>query len=344
MPARVLEDTPQIRGDFDFKTFEGKGRFLLAAASPAQPAWEEPGTGHGLLTASIIEVLTTGSDSIDVIAAVAEIAAQTRQRAKTLGEEQDPCFVGGAEGRLELPVLQRGSCWRALFPDLEELRIGGAIDELGKFGLPVEILEVWKDRYPDGLNELQVEAINNHRILNGKSLLVIAPTSSGKTFIGELAAVKEALDGRKIVFLLPYRALVNEKYEDFNAMYGPVGLRIIRCSGDFTDEAGLFLSARYDIAFLTYEMFLALGVNAPHILKRLGLVVVDEAQFITDPTRGITVELLLTLLLAGQPRGVSPQLIALSAVIGDANAFDEWLKGGRLVLDKEACAIDRRGA
>jgi helicase len=347
-PARVLEGTPHARAHFDFKAFEGKGRFLIAAASPIQPAWEEPGTGHGLLTGAIVEVLTSGTEPIDITAAIAEIVAKTRKRAIAIGENQDPCFVGGIEGKLELPALQRGSHWHSLFPDLQEMKIGKAIDELTGFGLPSDVIQLWKARYPDGLNELQLEAVNRHRVLNGESLLVVAPTSSGKTFIGELAAVRAALANRKTVFLLPYRALVNEKYEDFAAMYGQVGLRVIRCSGDFTDEAGLFLSGRYDIAFLTFEMFLALGVATPHVLKRLGLVVLDEAQFVTDPTRGITVELLLTLLLAGKTRGVNQQLIALSAVIGDVNNFDEWLGSKRLVWTKRPIpltegVLDRQG-
>jgi helicase len=347
-PARVLDGTPHARASFDFKAFEGKGRFLIAASSPTQPAWEEPGTGHGLLTHSIVEVLTSGTGTIDIAAAVAEIAAKTRARAEAIGEIQEPCFVGGIEGKLELPVLQRGARWRMLFPDLQEIRISKQISDLAGFGLPAEILELWKTRYADGLNDLQLEAINRHRVLNGESLLVVAPTSSGKTFIGELAAVRAALTGRKTVFLLPYRALVNEKYEDFAATYASVGLRVIRCSGDFTDEAGLFMSSRYDIALLTFEMFLALGVATPHVLKRLGLVVLDEAQFVTDPGRGISVELLLTLLLAGKARGVTPQIIALSAVIGGVNSFDEWLGSRTLVWTKRPVPLtegvmDRQG-
>ena len=347
-PARVLEGVPLPRASFDYTAFEGKGRFLLAAASPTQPAWEEPGTGHGLLTGAIIEVLTSGTEPIDIAAAVAEIAAKTRDRATAIGEEQSPSFVGGIEGKLELPVLQRGERWHALFPDLQEIRVTKDINKLAGFGLPADVLALWKARYPDGLNELQLEAVNHHRVLNGESLLTVAPTSSGKTFIGELGAIRAAVGNRKTVFLLPYRALVNEKYEDFAAMYGQVGLRVIRCSGDFTDEAGLFLSGRYDIAFLTFEMFLSLGVATPHVLKRLGLVVLDEAQFITDPTRGITVELLLTLLLAARSQGVHPQLIALSAVIGDINKFDEWLGAKRLVWTKRPVpliegVLDRSG-
>src|SRR5882762_10394830 len=73
-------------------------------------------------------------------------------------------------------------------------------------------------------------------------------------------------------------------------------------------------------------MFLQLVVGNPYTLGQLGLIVIDEAQFITDPTRGINVELLLTFVLAAKEKGISPQIIALSAVIGDANNFNQWLR------------------
>lgn len=331
-PARVLTETPRPRTVItDYASFEGKGRFLLAASMPTQPAWEERGGGHGLLTRAVIEVLSSGDQANDITIAIAEIIALTRRYAQAIGEQQDPCFVGGTDGQLMLPVLRKGVIWKSIFPNLEDVHIGKEIGELSQFGFPTEVISAWESRYPAGLNTLQLEAINNYRVLNGGSLLTIAPTSAGKTFIGEMAAVCAAVGNRKTVFLLPYRALVNEKYEDFSATYRPSGIRVIRCAGDFTDEVGLFISGRYDIAFLTYEMFLSLCVGTPQVLKPLGLIVLDEAQFITDPTRGITVELLFTLILSGKTQGVCPQIIALSAVIGDSNDFDVWL-GARKFL------------
>src|SRR5439155_13190435 len=103
-----------------------------------------------------------------------------------------------------------------------------------------------------------------------------------------------------------------------------------RCSGDYNDEIGVFLKGKYDLALLTYEMFLQIVIGSPSVLNQLGLIVIDEAQFITDPTRGISVELLLTFILAAREKGISPQIIALAAIIGDANNFHEWLGCGLL--------------
>ena len=123
-------------------------------------------------------------------------------------------------------------------------------------------------------------------MLDGESVLVVAPTSSGKTFIGEMAAARAVADGRKAAFLLPYKALVNEKYDQFQALYGAtLNLRVVRCTGDYQDDKGALLRGKYDLALLTYEMFLNLAVSNPVLLHSLGLVVLDEAQFITDPAR-----------------------------------------------------------
>jgi replicative superfamily II helicase len=228
------------------------------------------------------------------------------------------------------------------------LRIDGSIDQLAGFDYPDRVLAEWKINFSQGLNALQTEAVNEFRVLDGQSLLVVAPTSSGKTVIGEMAAVRAVIAGRKAVFLLPYRALVNEKYEQFDALYGGLGMRVIRCTGDYSDQTSGFIRGQYDIGILTYEMFLNLAVSNPAILNQLGLVVLDEAQFITDPNRGISVELLLTLLIAARERGISPQLVVLSAVISNINGFDEWLGCRKLISTERPVpliegVIDRTG-
>ncbi|QIB34609.1 DEAD/DEAH box helicase [Ancylobacter pratisalsi] len=331
-PARVL-DIGLVPRDIIQPLVEitGQGRVLFAASAVDQAALEDPGTRHGLFTKAILECLLSASEPVSVIGMADRVVQLVRADANRLGYDQTPVVFGHVEGELLLPAGRRGQRYFALFPERGSARTTGAFEDLAAFGLPEEVLGAWQERFPQGLNALQVAAVNEHGVLDHNSLLVVAPTSAGKTFIGEMAAMKAISEGRKAVFLLPYRALVNEKFEDFSAIYGDqLDLRVARCSGDWQDQVGDVLRGKYDLAFFTYEKFLGMAVAAPHMLHQIGLVVVDETQFITEPGRGMVVELLLTHLVSARTRGVSPQLVALSAVIGDVNRFDRWLDCGLL--------------
>lgn len=349
-PAKVLDasPTPRFTGS-PFDLIAGKGRILIAASALDEAAWEQPGTGHGLLTKAIIDVLTDSSKpEISITSAIDEITTRTRTQAERIGVSQNPVFLNHVEGGLVFPTLRPGKYYYNAFPDFAPQHLSGPIEELSSYGIPPEVLVLWRSKYPNGLNALQLEAINKHRVLRDNSLLVVAPTSSGKTLIGELAALRAVADGRKAVFLLPYRALASEKFKDFSSLYGGLGIRVIRCTGDYTDQANFILSGRYDIALLTFEMFLNLALSNPAVLMQVGLVVLDEGQFITDPNRGITVELLLTLLIRAREQGITPQLIVLSAVIGNVNAFDQWLGCEKLVTSQRPVpllegVLDRTG-
>lgn len=349
-PARVLEQSPIPRGvGFSLDALSGKGRVLIAASNVDEPAYELPTTRHGLLTGALLDALQRGDGPLGLAAVMDRVMELIRAEVSRIGVVQTPVLFGHIEGGLTLPALRVGSRYREAFPELRVHRVGTGVADLASFGLPQPVLAEWADRFRGGLNDLQVRAVNDHRILDGDSLLVVAPTSSGKTFIGEMAATRAVIEGRKAVFLLPYRALVDEKYDQFSALYGErLGMRVVRCSGDYQDQTGAFVRGKYDIALLTYEMFLNLSVGNSSLLNRIGLVVLDEAQFVTDPNRGIAVELLLTHLIAARERGVAPQIVALSAVIGDINDFDIWLGCGRLITDERPVrlvegVLDRSG-
>jgi helicase len=310
----------------------GKGRILFAASSPSEPALEDPQTRHGLFTKAVLGCLINSGQPISVVGLVDEVVKLVRADAARFGYEQTPTLFGLVEGEFSIPACRKGDNYRAAFPEYASIKTTGKIEELAAYGLPHEAVVAWAEQFKNGLNPLQIAAVNDHGVLDGNSLLVIAPTSAGKTFVGEVAALKAISDGRKAVFLLPYKALVNEKYEDFSALYGKkLGLRVARCSGDWQDQVADVLRGKYDIAFFTYEKFLSMAVSMPHVLNQIGLVVLDEAQFITEPGRGMVVELLLTGLVSARQRGVAPQLITLSAVIGDTNGFDRWLDCGLLM-------------
>ncbi|MCC7537538.1 MAG: DEAD/DEAH box helicase [Deltaproteobacteria bacterium] len=347
-PARVLDGAPVARDPVDpSRLIAGRGRILISASKHDEPAWEVH--GHGLLTRALMTVLSRGADTKDILECSADVMELVRAEAARTGKSQTPVFAGYVEGGLKIPALVPGARYAAEFPDRTGIRIGRRIDELAAFGLPDEILDSWRLTCSSGLNALQLEAVNEHRVLDGKSLVVVAPTGAGKTFVGELAAMKAVAEGRRAIFVMPYRALVNEKVDDFSRRYGDtIGLRIVRCTGDHSDDAPSVINGKYDVALLTFEMFLSLATSAPAMLGLVGIAVVDEAQFITDPHRGITVELLLTLLSASQREGADVQIVALSAVIGNTNDFETWLGAGVLRSDERPVplvegVLDRAG-
>lgn len=348
-PARVLDDSPASRDvATPLEALAGNGRVLIAACSTNEVAYESPTSRHGLLTDALLCALQNTDDLVDILAIGGVVLDRVRVAATQLGVTQTPVFLGHVEGGLKIPKLIPAKHFLNAFPERRGSRVGPDINELTVFGLPPEIVAGWASQFPT-LNNLQLAAVNEHRIMDGESLVVVAPTSSGKTFIGEMAAARAVVDGRKAVFLLPYRALVNEKFDSFGLLYGDrLGMRVIRCTGDYADSAHEFVRGQYDVALLTYEMFLNLIVTNPAALNSIGLVVLDESQFITDPLRGISVELLLTFLLAARQRGIAPQLIALSAVIGDINRFDEWTGTRSLVTTERPVplvegVLDRNG-
>jgi helicase len=348
-PGKVLEDTPIPRDPgVPLQALAGEGRVLLSASSENEVAYESPVTRHGLLTKAVLDLLMENQEGVDLLSMGGEVMKKVRAEAARMGVSQTPIMFGNVQGGLAFPPMIPGPFFAAAFPEYGGIKTTADFNDLVLAGIPSPVVNAWSGTYA-GLNDLQIQAVNEYGILDGRSLLVVAPTSSGKTFIGELAAAKAIAEGRKAVFLLPYKALVNEKFDQFARLYGEVlGMRVIRCSGDYSDDVAAFIRGKYDIAFFTYEMFLQLSVGVPATLNALGLVVVDEAQFITDANRGIAVELLLTFLISARERQISPQLICLSAVIGDVNRFHEWLGCQLLITTKRPIpliegVIDRFG-
>lgn len=252
-----------------------------------------------------------------VIRAVQADAAQ-------LGHTQTPTLRGQLDGAPLWPILAPGTRYHALFPDTARPPVTAELSSLKPYGFPSDVLDAWSGSIP-GLNELQQAAINDFGLLDGDNLVVTAPTSSGKTMVGELVALQSALRRQRAVFLLPMKALVNDKFAQFQRVYSDVGLRTIRATGDHSDDVGALLRGQFDLTLLTYEKYTHLALAHPHLLEIAATVVVDEAQILADPGRGPNLELLLTLLNNRRGRAGVPQIITLSAVVGDVGGLHRWL-------------------
>jgi len=164
-----------------------------------------------------------------------------------------------------------------------------------------------------GIEELyppQAEAVRAG-LLEGRSLLVTTPTASGKTLLAVLAADRWLLEGRKVVYLTPLRALAYEKAE---FLEGLLGARTVTASGDYDEEAAYL--GRYEVIVATYEKMDSAIRHGASWLSRVGLLVVDEAHLIADQSRGATVEVLLARLQELLPD--DGQRLLLSATVTNA--------------------------
>jgi helicase len=316
----------------------GAGRVILTASGADQAAIEDRRRGHGVFSYYLAEGLKGAPEvveagSIPFLALAHFVTGSVEAAAAVFRHVQQPALRGTLDGEVRLPVLVPGVVFGGFFPETPTARVTDDLITLGPYGFSPDMTDRLRQSIP-GLNRLQQEAVNDMNLFKGEHLVVSAPTSSGKTMIGELAALRAHLRGERTYMLLPLRALVNDKYEDLRQKYAPLGLRVIRSTGEIADDNDALMRGKFDIALLTYERFTALAVVAPFLLRNVGLIVVDEVQMITDQGRGANLEFLLTYLRAQRALGIEPQLVALSAVIGDTNGFDRWL-GARLLSSTE---------
>lgn len=156
-------------------------------------------------------------------------------------------------------------------------------------------------------------------------MLIVAPTSSGKTFLGEIVATQHAFNGQRAIYLVPYKAIAEERFGEFSERYRDnqnIGLRCVVSDRDHRENDTDLIIGKFDIAIITYEKLAALLVSGKAMLDVCGCIIIDEVQMVADPNRGTTLELILTKLRRLKQR---PQILCLSAVLGKLSKFDEWL-------------------
>jgi superfamily II RNA helicase len=168
--------------------------------------------------------------------------------------------------------------------------------------------------FPFELDDFQKQAIA--ALDAGKSVVVCAPTGSGKTLVGEYA-IHRALHHRKRVFYTtPLKALSNQKLRDFREQFG-------------ADQVGLLtgdVSVNRDapILVMTTEIFRNMLYGTPigevgTSLQDLEAVVLDECHYMNDIQRGTVWEESIIYC----PPDI--QLVALSATIANADQLTDWI-------------------
>jgi helicase len=204
------------------------------------------------------------------------------------------------------------------------------VEKLLRYGIPPSVIESWKRGQGEHLLSLQANAATKHGLLDGTSLIISAPTSSGKTFCGEMAAAASLFKRKKVVFLVPLKAIAEEKYSDFCCKYSELGIKVVISTRDRQEDDRSIEKGSFDLAIMIYEKFNQLLIKNMDVLGLISLLVVDELQMIADPSRGPVLELALTKVKGSK---YSPQILGLSAVLRDVGHLSTWL-GCRLLVEK----------
>ncbi len=171
------------------------------------------------------------------------------------------------------------------------------------------VLADFRLMYDFGLDDFQVRACEV--LERGESVLVAAPTGSGKTIVGEFAVHLALAQGRKCFYTTPIKALSNQKYADLVRRYGPDQVGLLTGDNSVNGEA--------PIVVMTTEVLRNMLYAGSQTLRDLGYVVMDEVHYLADRSRGAVWEEVIIHL----PESVA--VASLSATVSNAEEFGEWL-------------------
>jgi superfamily II RNA helicase len=164
------------------------------------------------------------------------------------------------------------------------------------------------------LDDFQYQALD--ALDQGKSVVVCAPTGSGKTLIGEYAIHRALARGKRVFYTTPLKALSNQKLRDFRNTFGQDQVGLL--TGDVS------INRDAPILVMTTEIFRNMLYGTPigevgTSLRDLDAVVLDECHYMNDRQRGTVWEESIIYCPA------QVQLVALSATVANSDQLTDWI-------------------
>jgi superfamily II RNA helicase len=162
----------------------------------------------------------------------------------------------------------------------------------------------------DPFQEAALDALDR-----GRSVLVCAPTGSGKTVVADYAVARALDAGGRAFYTTPLKALSNQKFGDMARIYGHDRVGLL--TGDVSHQA------EADVVVMTTEVLRNMLFARSPQLEGLALVVLDEVHYLQDPYRGSVWE---EVIILTPPTVV---FVCLSATVSNAQEFGAWLTSVR---------------
>jgi superfamily II RNA helicase len=168
--------------------------------------------------------------------------------------------------------------------------------------------------FPFELDQFQKDAIAS--LNSGRSVVVCAPTGSGKTLVGEYAIYRALSRGKRVFYTTPLKALSNQKLRDFREEFGYELVGLLTGDNSINRDAPILV--------MTTEIFRNMLYGTP--IGQVGIslvdveaVVLDECHYMNDRQRGTVWEESIIYC----PREI--QLVALSATVANSDQLTDWL-------------------
>jgi ATP-dependent RNA helicase HelY len=167
----------------------------------------------------------------------------------------------------------------------------------------------WLRQYAFPLDPFQVRALD--ALDDGKSVLVAAPTGSGKTLVAEYAVVQSLERGRRAFYTTPIKALSNQKFHDLGRIHGPEQVGLLTGDNSVNPDA--------PVVVMTTEVLRNMIYGRSGALRGLEVVVLDEVHYLQDTYRGPVWEEVIIHLPA------AVRLVCLSATVSNAEELTDWI-------------------
>lgn len=177
---------------------------------------------------------------------------------------------------------------------------------------------------PLQLDPFQEQALR--ALMEGYTVLVAAPTGTGKTLIAERLIAHVLESGRGVVYTSPIKALSNQKYRDFGKLFGSERVGLI--TGD------LSINERAPVLVMTTEIFRNWCFANPEELEHTSHVIFDEIHYLDDPERGTAWE---ESIIFAPPH---IKILGLSATVPNVREIASWMaevRGEEVKVVEERC-------
>ena len=170
----------------------------------------------------------------------------------------------------------------------------------------------FSDSRPYELDQFQIDSCLH--VQAGKSVLVAAPTSAGKTIVGQFAVYVALAKQARCFYTTPIKALSNQKFAEFVDEFGADNVGLLTGDNSINGDAAIVVMTTEVLRNMLYE-----GRD----LSDLSHVVMDEVHYLADRSRGAVWEEVIIHL----PKHV--KVVALSATVSNAEEFGDWLQAVR---------------